>query len=80
MQYFIQETGVCVKILDFIEESHETAQAISVLNEPWQPLCKVSAEEKHEDISFADNFEAVAYFHPTVVILSLNSVLSTWQP
>ena len=78
MQYFTQETGVCIKIFDFIEESHETAQAISVLNQTWQNMIFLfvkylyfaHAEEKQEDISFADNFEAVPYFHPTVIILS----------
>ena len=48
MQYFSQEKGVCKKILDFIEESHGTAQAISncvksTLAKHDLPLCKVSA-------------------------------------
>ena len=38
------------------------------------------AEEKQEDISFADNYDVVPYFHTTIAILSLISVLSTWQP
>ena len=38
------------------------------------------AGEKQEDISSANNFDAVLYFHPTVAILSFISVLSTWQP
>ena len=38
------------------------------------------AKEKQEDILFADNYDAVPYFHPTVAILSLISDLSTWQP
>ena len=38
MQYFTQEKGVCIKILDFIEEFHETAKAITVFNQPWQNM------------------------------------------
>ena len=38
------------------------------------------AEEKQEDISFADNYDAVCHFHATVAILSLISVLGPWQP
>ena len=64
VQCFTQEESLCIKILDFIEESHETTQAISVLNDPWQNtiflfvkyLHFAHAEEKEEDTSFADNF------------------------
>ena len=64
-------------MLDFIEQSHETGRHVCVKSTLVNMiflfvkyLYFADAEEKHEDISFTDNFKAVPYFHSTVIILS----------